>query len=381
MERWASSAAFGGLATFMCISVDADPEGTCRMFQQMFHLKASVNVFVAPGAGPQFPAQLGCQGFVILDAGGRLVTTCTTPAFLQAGPGAFRAVEASLARVAPALATISGVAAEPELNGMRVEVLPGVEVPEGRVAVRLTDGRVVALKAENVTRDAVTTAVPDACGAPACGACACGDAGAASAPPVAVELHGLAKAELNGRRGEVRREQQAGVEPGRVAVSLLPDGPTVAVREENVREAVTTTTRFDENACDTKAELPLTLPSVGHERMDAEHAELERAMGVLRSAGSPGERRRELEALRKLFAEHSEHEEELMERVGFGRGASAAFSAAASHAEDHRRILALAESALDGSCSGEAAHEVIGAVLTHAAKFDALYETAVAGAA
>ena len=150
-----------------CISVDGQPERCAREFQKLFFStgdNAATNCFIDNQEDfPTFPAQLGCQGFIVLDHRSHFVTLRSMPVFLEARGGAFRAVERLLAPLIEA-AKKSSTAAAPregravvltnlgnaELNGARAVELPDEEAPPGRVAVRLGDGRVVAVKTTNL---------------------------------------------------------------------------------------------------------------------------------------------------------------------------------------------------------------------------------------
>eukprot|EP00968_Pinguiococcus_pyrenoidosus_P001176 scaffold53_cov193-Pinguiococcus_pyrenoidosus.AAC.13 len=122
------------------------------------------------------------------------------------------------------------------------------------------------------------------------------------------------------------------------------------------------------------------LPSVGVTSMDEEHAECTQALEALAAS----QRAADLEQVINVFASHFSHEEELLAAHGFGRGAGTddRFSAAATHAEDHARILRLARDALASlDCSEKVPAAVINAVAsalhTHATKYDALYEKSI----
>lgn len=60
---------------FVCVCVDDRAEATAREFQ---HLYFGANMFNAliedRNDFPKFPSQLGCQGFVVLDASNRFLT-------------------------------------------------------------------------------------------------------------------------------------------------------------------------------------------------------------------------------------------------------------------------------------------------------------------
>lgn len=390
MERWAGSA-LAHDCTFLCVCVDQRAEATAREFNRLYLTGGKcLNAFIDnPHDMPRFPASLGCQGLVILDREHRFVTTRSSPAFLDQGPDALDVVERVLSRLLGEPVVLEGLKAD-HLNGLRGVIAAGEPVDEGRVAVRLEDGRVLAVRRENAVKAAsgvkadLPTAMPagGCCGDPGrCESKSCDKPEACATKPVT--LHGLSKTpELNGCRGELLPDS---LPEGRVAVRLS-DGRVLAVQPQNVKlESAPSdegeTAVFPENACEAnKASKVAPLPSVGHKQMDAEHAELTACMRDFVESRNA----RELEALRDLFAEHAEHEERLMKRVGFGGSVDDAFSAAASHAKDHARIVRLADDALEagGSIIPVAAVDAITrAIQLHAERYDVLYADAVSTSA
>lgn len=319
--------AYGPSVAFACVCVDESAAPVAALFQREQGFRSAINVYIDRRENlPRFPAQLGCQGFVVLDAKKKFVTTCTTPALMRAGPQlAFGAVERLLkdllVKDTGKSVTLHGLSKLPELNGTRVAVLPDQStVAHDRIAVRLQDGRVIAVKRDNVVEDGSAT------------------------------------------DGSKRHKTEA---------PAPPPAPVAA-------------TVFDKDACcaPPRGE-QLVLPRVGHKGMDAEHDDLSRVMQDIMQGACMA---KDMECLRDMFEEHSAHEEKLMERIGFGGGQSDAFSAAASHAKDHRRILELADDALaqldeDGSVPRAKAGAVIDAIVRHAESFDSLYADAIAAAA
>merc|ERR1711977_745553 len=69
-----------------------------------------------------------------------------------------------------------------------------------------------------------------------------------------------------------------------------------------------------EEASGTQHLLKLELPSVGHEAMDAEHAQLE---GLMRAA-LESKKASDVASLKAMFAAHAKEEEELMKQSSFG---------------------------------------------------------------
>lgn len=90
MAKWCC--AYGESVTFLCLSVEG--LNIARYFNQ--YTGASMNATMLPNEIPSFPIQLGCSGFVVIDKDGCILTTRSTPSFLDAGEDAFRAVETLL---------------------------------------------------------------------------------------------------------------------------------------------------------------------------------------------------------------------------------------------------------------------------------------------
>lgn len=115
----------------------------------------AINVLIEES--PDFPAQLGCQGFVVLDSRRRVVTT-KSRAFLDDGEGAFRNVE----QLVGASLTASRAPITPNvrvrLAGLQTAGLNGVEGhvadDDGgdRVTIKLDDDRTIAVKPDNLLR-------------------------------------------------------------------------------------------------------------------------------------------------------------------------------------------------------------------------------------
>jgi len=92
MERWARGR-FAGRAHFLCVSC-AGPELAKEMGQHA-KLKMAVNGYIADQANMPRWGQLGCNGFILLDARQRTVSP-QTAAFLQVRERAFRDLEQKL---------------------------------------------------------------------------------------------------------------------------------------------------------------------------------------------------------------------------------------------------------------------------------------------
>lgn len=88
------------------------------------------------------------------------------------------------------------------------------------------------------------------------------------------------------------------------------------------------------------AAAPTEMASVGHDELDAEHEDIAAKLTEAVETKAPAA----LAAARDAFRAHATHEEAVMREVGFGQGGG--MSAAASHAKDHDRVVALADEAL-----------------------------------
>jgi len=245
---------------FVCVCVDDRAEATAREFQ---HLYFGANMFNAliedRNDFPKFPSQLGCQGFVVLDASNSFLTP-RSPAYNEYGASAFEYVEQvlSVARNAPSEHS--------------------AETSNSRVKARSN-----------------AVFVTNSC-------------------------------------------------------------------SESAQ------TLYDED----DEELQFRLPSVQHEKMDAEHVELEEAMrAVMQSCKVV-----DLHTLRKLFLEHCTNEENLMQSCGFG--GEGKFSARTSHAEDHAAIGRMLTSTCeatnaDGVIPQSRIRGICSRIIEHAVRFDAQY--------
>ncbi|KAJ1463202.1 hypothetical protein M885DRAFT_504795 [Pelagophyceae sp. CCMP2097] len=185
-----------------------------------------------------------------------------------------------------------------------------------------------------------------------------------------VELKGLvAAAERNGQRGAVARGVDA---QGRVGVTL-DDGTALAIKPDNL----STADGFEETGDaaqpdDDDAYEPKPLAAVGHAEMDAEHAALSDGLRSLMASPSAAA----LASARDAFKEHAAHEEDVMRAAGFG-GDGGPYSALASHAADHARIVSMADGILAAAPSAAPAlrdvRRFARAVERHADAFDGLY--------
>ena len=91
MAKWSSK--YGSNVNFICVSVEG--LDVARYFNNF--TGNCINSIIVEE--PQFPVQLGCSGFVVVDQNGNIVTTKSTPSFLDADELAFRGVEKLLSEI------------------------------------------------------------------------------------------------------------------------------------------------------------------------------------------------------------------------------------------------------------------------------------------
>ena len=272
---------------FVCVCVDGRAAEISRLFQREYFGSSRVlNAMIRSDEDfPQFPTQLGCQGFVVVDASGRFATL-RSPSLNKVGAKAFDYVENVLA----------------QLRGDD-DGDPGP----------VNDGRELKISSWQ------------------------------------------------------RREP--------------PSAPAPAPSEAAPTE---TKAVFAEHACRDDPQ-PLEsshcppcyeLGTVGHGKMDDDHAQLERLMQAAVSSGLAAD----VEALVAFFARHAEEEEELMRESGFGRGGGAGgmFSAVDSHAADHAAIFEAgsevsATADEDGRVEEARVRSLCRRIVEHAVNYDAKY--------
>lgn len=120
MARW-SDAYKEDSVIFLCVSVEG--LHCARYFAQF--VGSCINAMMLPNELPSFPIQLGCSGFVVIDHEGTIVTTRTTPKFLDMPEEAFLSVEETLNTL--------GVVGPQELSGvMKREDEEGVRRSENK---------------------------------------------------------------------------------------------------------------------------------------------------------------------------------------------------------------------------------------------------------
>lgn len=96
MEHWASSVWNSNDVQFLCVCVES--LGVAQFFDRMFRFEHAVNAYIPSQTYmPRGFGQLGCSGFIVVDAEGNFISR-KTKAFLQYGEDAFRHVDDVLKR-------------------------------------------------------------------------------------------------------------------------------------------------------------------------------------------------------------------------------------------------------------------------------------------
>lgn len=365
MVAWAAGGSFNN-AAFLCICVDPDAVGTAKEFAQLYFGAAPatlLNGFIDSKQDfPNFQAQLGCQGFIIMDGASHRIVAAKTLPWMQERNAAFRDVEAKLCSIlqppppenplgAPVGQYVRIVnltsAAGASLNGQSGEIVGSSD--SGRFLVKL----------ESKTMGLNPTNLEDFHGAPV---------------GRSVRIAGLTSEKgqkLNGGLGEVLGSTTA----GRYIVRL--PGASMSFRPENLEEV--------DAELGGEAAAPV-VPSVGHEAMDAQHEACSQALTELgRSLTVPS-----LRKAREELASHFAEEEALLRQSDFGKAADSEFSALGSHTKDHQRIIAMADDALEalrntcessvGAVPKAVAAQLCKAFTEHATMYDSLYEGKLAAA-
>lgn len=364
MAAWAADSKFAK-AGFLCVCVDPDALATAKEFRQLYFARAPgslVNGYIDNRADfPNFDAQLGCQGFVIFNSQHQIVEGAS-PAWLQHRGAAFQHVEGWLSKLvgvaadplgAPIgqLVRVKGLTSEGgrALNGQQGEVAGSTEA--GRYLVTV-NGESKAIGPENLE---------DATGA-----------------PVGKKLRVLGLTSEKGRKmnGQVG-EVLGGTAGGRLILKL--EAGQVSLKEENLQDVSGARAGGEATKDD---ELFGAVGSVGHEAMDSQHQDCIGALKELSKTLTVSS----LQRVRQLLKEHFDEEETLMSDNGFGAGGGA-FSALASHAKDHARIILVADDALaalvnvcsksdsyGGTVPKAVAEELCKGFVDHATMYDSLYE-------
>jgi len=289
MDRWAREGKYDCNFLCVCILADRSASNLSVEYANQLKLQHCVNAFIDNQADmPQY-GQLGCSGFIVMDATHNVVSTCTS-AFLQIRSLAFAHVETLLDAIVakrPSPQVCPGefvrvLACEKGVNGATALCL-NIET-DGTLLLQVLTGaqrqQQIRLASSEVLKLGSTDDPESGCSSGECSSNSC-------APPACE--------------------------------------PVMVAGQEDAA-------KLDEDFIAAN----LDLASVRVPSMDAEHAQ---CADALRSfAAQPS--KASLEAVLAEFSEHFSHEEALFDQYGFGEHVDARFSAKRSHIEDHNRLLA-----------------------------------------
>ena len=324
MDAWASK--YFGLASFICVSCDGP--GLASTFAKRLQLSKCLLTYVDGRNGPTW-GQLGCNGFILLDAQGN-VACKQTSAYLEVQQLAFDDVESRLDSMLadgppPALSPGQHVElhglSKSELNGTRGYVVGAADASTGRIAVRTYLGKMIAVRPENLR------GLEDGGG----------EEGAEGFDDVTGGCDAKKKAKTCDKQACDKRAcgQQACDKSPRVDADAMPERMKRALEQPPAPPAPPKT----------EGVAPLAaIESVHVEALDAEHEECAAALARLAEAPT----REAIEGVIAAYTEHFAHEEALLDEHLYTPEATAAgkaggFSAAAgqrrSHFADHKRLL------------------------------------------
>lgn len=315
----------------MCVGCDGLE--LTKTFSKRLRLTSCLLAYLEEGHGPRW-GQLGCNGFILLDAEGRVACRKTAP-FLEQGEAAFVQAESLLRSLLP-LEPARGISAgrhvelrglsSPEMNGTRGYV---IEKGEATSCVILTyRGKRVEANAENVRF--------------------------------------LDESEGQEEGGEESRQE---ANPSRKQQKSEGGGEGGA--------------RSSEAARGTEVAPLMLIDSVGVAQLDAEHERCVLALSVLNSCPS----REAIEAVIEAYRAHFANEEALLDTHLYAGaveahatgGFSADASARRSHFADHARMLSELQQAAQGLTSEESrvpasfVDDTLRSFERHANTYDAAY--------
>mmetsp|Transcript_37531 Transcript_37531/g.104349 ORF Transcript_37531/g.104349 Transcript_37531/m.104349 type:complete len:357 (-) Transcript_37531:301-1371(-) len=346
MNNWAVSGKYD--CHFLCICVLGDRRAypLAREMSKEMQLTHCVNAFVDNEADMPTYGQLGCKGFIVLDAKHKVVSGMTS-AFMEVRGLAFQHVEALLDAIS------AGKKPPPFCPGEYVTL---ATPPSGRAELLGAQGVVVKAeddsvafgflsgpykgKTMNVLMSMVKKLDVDEVGSDDEAPSRCGQDGCGSGQGAGCN------------RGEV---SQSGCKPGGCSQGSCSTGPaTLSMLDSEFVSA------------------SLNLVSVKVPSMDAEHTECAIALKQLSEEGSLSA----LENVLSCLAGHFKHEEQLFDQYGFGAHTNERLSAKKTHIEDHQRILSKLRrqlAATSGGVSAEFVREVLQDFHEHTSRYDSQY--------
>lgn len=360
MDRWQLH--YGDAVSFICIGC-AGP-GLAVQFSKRLRLRHCTVSYALDN--PRW-GQLGCNGFIILDAEQNVVSTATS-AFLEVRDLAFRHVEAVLEavvagrpppRVCPGMKVVLNGLSDVKMNGKSALCLTAPEGTQWRCTVKLSSsGRKLSVKAKNLSVNGEGYD-PDADFDRETGGC-----GAGGCDPAA--------------KKQKQKQKQAATPCGAEGGCALP------ARRESSGEDLVAGAGGDTSVVVT----PLSaIDSVHVDVLDGEHEMCAAALKAFADHRTRAALQRVLDAYRSHFA----HEESLLDKhmyagedlsAGGGGGFSAALGQRKSHYGDHTRMINTLVAQL-GKMSGTDSQVIIDDAMfvnqvlrdfeTHAGTYDETY--------
>lgn len=312
MNSWAAEGKYDCHFLCVCVLGDRSAWPLAREMSNEMQLTHCVNGFVDNEADLPSYGQLGCKGFIVLDAEHQVISKGTS-AFMQVRDLAFEHVEALLD-------AICGQKPLPSLcPGEQVQI---IEAPhanlmgstgvctafgDGKVKLGLLDGplrgKLVQLPMSAVRKVGLEDSRSGSgCATGGCSTGGCNTGGCGTGDAAKCDGSGNCGAAGNCGGGSGACEGEAG------------DG--AALDSDFVAAS-------------------LDLVSVKVPSMDDEHSECAEALRRLAAERSGAA----LQAVLACLSSHFNHEEALFEEFGFGAHANERFSAKKTHIEDHHRIL------------------------------------------
>jgi len=348
MDVWAEK--YFGRASFICVGCDGPQLAVA--FAQRLQLSKCMLTYVDDKNGPKW-GQLGCNGFIILGADGKVVNPKTS-AFLEVNELAFSHVESILdSLVEGTTPSVLQPGVHVELHGLGKAELNGtrgfiVEAPtNGRCAIDTYYGKRLSVKPDNVR------VLPDDEG----------EEGGEDGDEADFDRT------TGGCSTEPKKQKQAVAGGGCAECDEMPERMKRALAKDSAPQAVA----------------PLAaIHSVHVDDLDAEHEQCAAALAELTKAPTRAAIERVLEA----YTAHFAHEEAMLDTHLYTAAATATaetggFSKEASmrrsHYADHEKMLrelrstAAALPATGGSAPAAFVDSVLRAFENHANVYDAAY--------
>lgn len=352
MNSWAAEGKYD--CNFLCVCVlgDRSAFGLSKEMSKESQLTHCVNGFIDSMRDMPTYGQLGCKGFIVLDAEHNVVSDAT-PAFMEVRDLAFDHVESLLEAVVAKRSppkVLPGdfvTLAAPPKELAKLKGAPGVCVKVAGDHIQMAFiSQAMRGKMMELPSTAVVKGMPKQAGGGGGGGCGPDGCG----PPIGNGSCGP------GSCGE-----------GNCGAGSCADGKG---SEQGCDGGCDGSGAIDEAFVD----IALDLVSVKVPSMDEEHAECAAAFKKLVA----GRDRAALEEVLRELSEHFAHEEALFVEHDFGAHENENLSARKSHMDDHKRILDKARGALGATKQGQSVRadyikELLQDFHDHTTRYDTQY--------